>query len=273
MFHDFDLRKMCGSPKLIATMSAEELSHTPFVAPAHSKEAMLKAHPELAGMQSDHLDITIPTLDQVRTFILSLSLSHAPSLTYLCTIQQAVEVVKSFAPRHLFVEGKEMLHPYRQAKLIVEAFERHDMYEWSHVISFNPILLYWVRKLDARISTSLLVERYYIGSLKDGWSTTSFSGLPFSPRQTCDLPPHRLATRVAMVLALLHHILGLFVLSFVHHMAATLYRCQCCGPRQSNHHRRVGQEFAKARSRCQCVGRESTRPQDAFAGLGRLCHH
>jgi len=85
------------------------------------------------------------------------------------TLEELLTTVQTRDPgMKWMIETKECPRADIMAKELVCIFAKFNLYELAVVGSFNPIALYYVRKLDPRIVTLLLVHKGLLADWVDG---------------------------------------------------------------------------------------------------------
>jgi glycerophosphoryl diester phosphodiesterase len=89
------------------------------------------AAPRLSTAEQKLFDAPVPTLEEVIVFCKEHELK-------------------------LMIESKEWFRPRQMAKAIAKLFAKHQCYSNMFVASFNPIVLYWIRRENINIETMML---------------------------------------------------------------------------------------------------------------------
>ena len=175
--HDFTLQRMCGMPRALRALTAAEITCLPFS--DMTKTSICAAYPNVM-LRPPFDSFCVPTL------------------------YQAMSLVKSFPGKQFFIEVKEFRNSYEQACflagfplyvgeawclkclavlscvifVVTDMFASDpSMYHFCHIISFNPLVLYYLRRLDPRVYTSLLARRGFVSGHLKGLRLSTISAL------------------------------------------------------------------------------------------------
>lgn len=99
--------------------------------------------------------VTELTLEQVK----ELQFKQGPDTERIPTLEEWIKCIKKYgAEKRLMIEVKEVVKNAEMCQILIDAFAKFDLYKTAVVASFNPYILFLVRREDPRIVTNLLVD-------------------------------------------------------------------------------------------------------------------
>lgn len=135
--------------------------------PTVQKELELKG--SLMGNNAAHCilpKIRNMSLEQIKRY----EYRTGPAEERIPTLEEMIaECVRINPTMRMMIELKEFNKPVEMAVAVVQLIARYNLYETSVIGSFNPVVLYHVRRIDPRVVTLLLVRKNLVAS----WTSRS----------------------------------------------------------------------------------------------------
>lgn len=121
-------------------------------------------------LQLQHGEIVTPkirnmTLDQIKRY----EYREGPVEDRIPTLEETIMACHQINPAmRMMIELKEFNKSEQLAMQICDIFSRYNLYETAVIGSFNPVILYHVRRMDPRVVTLLLTRKGLISSWVGG---------------------------------------------------------------------------------------------------------
>lgn len=140
----------------------------------------------------------LKTLKELKTY----AYKHGEPGETIPTLEQMVQHVLQLNPNaKMMIESKEWVKVDVVSKKLSQVFHKYDLYEKAAVGSFNPYQLYYLKKVDPKIATLLLIKRHMISE----WYGRDIKSMP-QPLEELPSVLYHLMKWVAPVLDYLHFI-------------------------------------------------------------------